>query len=82
MLIDPRYTENRYSKCIPAAARKLRELGIDDVVKNLELSNLGKYISQRLSLGFNPLKVKTKRVTKRKQQPSKCSEYSIQIQIH
>ncbi|CAG8091625.1 unnamed protein product [Penicillium nalgiovense] len=66
-------TETEYSKCIPAAARKLRELGIDDVVKNLELSNLGKYISQRLSLGFNPLKVKTKRVTKRKQQPNEAA---------
>lgn len=82
MLIDLRYTENRYSKCMPAAARKMRELGIDDVVKNLELSNLGEYISEKLALGFNPLKLKTKRVTKRKQPPSKCSEYSIQIQIH
>ncbi|KAI3281249.1 hypothetical protein DTO002I6_9913 [Penicillium roqueforti] len=71
---ETEYTENRYSKCMPAAARKMRELGIDDVVKNLELSNLGEYISEKLALGFNPLKLKTKRVTKRKQPPIDADE--------
>lgn len=61
---------------MPAAARKLREMGIDDVVKNLKLSNLGQYIAKRLLLEFNPLKPKAMLVTKRKEPPSKCSGYA------
>lgn len=49
----------------------MRELGIDDVVKEFGLSKLGKYIARRLSLRFNPLVAKTGRVMKRKMMSSK-----------
>jgi hypothetical protein len=49
------YTENRYSKCIPSAAGKLRELGIDEIVEDVERSKLGKHMAKRLFVGFDPL---------------------------
>ncbi|GFF54896.1 hypothetical protein IFM46972_10135 [Aspergillus udagawae] len=70
-------TEAVYSRGIPSAARKLRELGIDDIVEDLELSKLGHHITKRLFVGFNPLKQKTRGVTKRKEPPSPLTSVDV-----
>lgn len=51
----PRYIENIYLKYILSAARKLRELGIDEIVQDAERSKLGKHMAKRLVVGFDPL---------------------------
>ncbi|KAJ6078834.1 hypothetical protein N7467_008587 [Penicillium canescens] len=48
-------TETEYSKCIPSAVLKLRELGIDEIVEDVERSKLGKHMAKRLFVGFDPL---------------------------